>query len=491
MTAPLPTEAGPVVTLITSFCFFLFGASDQTARLGAALAGTGLVVACWWLRPFVGRVGALLAALLLTWSPLALYTSRELTPEPFAAFCLLVLAICLLRLRAGAGRATLLVAAAAVTLAIFSHYLALPLAVLLIALVPLAGRLAAPPAPPAEPAAARRARRAGAEAAAPPADEATGAPRLAAPALARTDWLLAAAVAGGLTAIIALLASTGGVDLLGNLLSPLTGWVTAGAPLDRAPLYLPLLLLVYEPLLLVGALASAWTVGGARETAAQRLTGLLLVFWATAALLLAALVGDRDAAQALYPIVPLALLAGRVIGDLIANLPWERYLKQRGPILSGVSALAIVALLVFVSTLTGGGSGAVAGQLRHHAAARLHPLPDAGRRDDLPDPVDRLPAWRSGRAADRAGLPGALWRPLGRPTRLRPAGQRRRAGRPGAAGPRPAVGRRSARAPVARPDRPTPHRLGRHRRPRPGHRRRPRAGPALRLVPARRIRRAP
>src|SRR5688572_20012786 len=45
VTAPLPTEAGPVVTLFTSFSFFLFGASDQTARLGAALAGTGLVIA--------------------------------------------------------------------------------------------------------------------------------------------------------------------------------------------------------------------------------------------------------------------------------------------------------------------------------------------------------------------------------------------------------------------------------------------------------------
>src|SRR5262245_30481441 len=125
----------------------------------------------------------------------------------YAVFCLKkqILALCLLRLRAGAGRAALLLAAAAFTLAIFSHYLALPLALLLIALVPLAGRLAAPPAPPAQRAAARRHRRAGAEAADLADGGAAPCSLLAWPALTRADWLLAAAVAGGLTLLISLL----------------------------------------------------------------------------------------------------------------------------------------------------------------------------------------------------------------------------------------------------------------------------------------------
>jgi uncharacterized protein (TIGR03663 family) len=352
---PVPVEAGPAVTLLTSFLVFLFGAGDATVRLGAALAGAGLVAACWWLRPYIGRAGALVAAQLLTWSPLALYSSRQLTPEAFAACFLLLLALCLLRLRSGGGRPALLVAAAAFTLAIFSHYLALPVALLLIALAPLAARWATGPA---EPATAPRSRRRDGADATPASPRPAGAGELAAPRLGQADWLMAAAVGVGMTVVIALLASTGGLDLLANLFSPLTAWGALAPPAERAPLFLPLLLLVYEPLTLAGALASAWTVGSSRETAPQRLTGLLLVFWATGALLLAALAGDRDPAQALYPLLPLALLAGRVIGDLLLSIPWDRYRRERGPVLSGVSALALIAGSVFAATLTGGSGGA-------------------------------------------------------------------------------------------------------------------------------------
>lgn len=351
VSAPVLIEAGPVVTLITSFLVFLFGAGDATVRLGAALAGAGLVAACWWLRPYVGRAGALIAAQLLTWSPLALYESRQVAPEAFAACFLLILALCLLRLRNGGGRPALLAAAAAFTLAIFSHYLALPVALLLVALTPLAARWAAGPA---ELAAAPRSRRRDDGSAAPAGRGAAG--ELTVPVLRQSDWLAAVAVGGGLTVTIALLASTGGLDLLINLLSPLTAWGALAPPVDRAPLFLPLLLLIYEPLVLIGALTSAWTVGSSRETALQRLTGLLLVFWATGALLLAALAGDRDPAQVLYPLLPLAVLAGRVIGDLFLGIPWDRYLRERGPVLSGVSALAFIAVIVFVATLTGGGA---------------------------------------------------------------------------------------------------------------------------------------
>ncbi|MCC6627804.1 MAG: 6-bladed beta-propeller [Chloroflexi bacterium] len=349
-----PLDAGPVVILVNTFVSFLFGDNVVAMRLAPALVGVALVGACWWLRPFLGRLGALLAAVLLAISPLAIYESRRLTPEGFAVLGLLVLAICLLRLRAGGGRAELLIGAAAATLAVLSHFLALPLVLLLVVIGPFAVRLSRAPAP--APATVDDVEDDAVEPA-PPLATATAEPSLALPTFQRADWLLAAAVVGGITAAVALMIGAGGESLLANLLAPLTAWTALAPPADRPPLYLPLLLLIYEPLILIGALASAWSVGSTRETPSERLGGLLIVFWGAGGLLLAALAGDRDPAQVLYALVPLAVLAGRVFGDLLTSVPWDQYRRQRGPVLSLVSALAVIALLAFVASLTGGITG--------------------------------------------------------------------------------------------------------------------------------------
>lgn len=332
-----PADAGPVATLLGALWLALFGVNDDIARLGPALIGAATVAACWWLRPFLSRAGALLAALLLSWSPLALYSARRLVAEPYAAFFLLVLAICLLRLWTGGDRRALFVAAGAFILAIFSHYLALPFALLLIVVTPLAVRLA-------------RGARAEAETTRPRVDAApTDDQALRAPRLTSRDRLTAAGIAAGLAAVIGLLAASGGSGLLGSLLSPVTGWL--GAAGERPAVALPLLLLVYEPLLLVTAVAGAWMLGSGRESAAQRLAGLLIAIWSIAALLLASLAGDRDPAQLVYAVVPLALLAGRVLGGLVTSIPWATYRQRGGPILSAISALALVAIVVSLNML--------------------------------------------------------------------------------------------------------------------------------------------
>lgn len=340
VTAP-PADAGPVATLLGTFWLALFGVNDDVARLGPALIGAATVAACWWLRPYLSRAGALLAALLLSWSPLALYSARRLVAEPYAAFFLLVLAICLLRLWTGGGRRALFGAAGAFILAIFSHYLALPFAVLLIVITPLAVRVAR--GARAEAGTVRR-EVAVASTAMPAVDQTLQAPRLTG-----QDQLTAAGIAVGLAAGIGLLAASGGSSLLGSLLSPVTGWL--GATGERPAVALPLLLLVYEPLLLVAAVAGAWMLGSGRESAAQRLAGLIIATWSIAALLFASLAGDRDPAQLVYAVVPLALLAGRVLGGLVTSIPWETYRRRGGPILNAVSALALVAIVVSLNML--------------------------------------------------------------------------------------------------------------------------------------------
>src|SRR5437016_1145919 len=112
---------GPFPFLINGLFFFLFGARDGIARLGPALAGIAIVPVCWWLRPHLGRWGALGTAAMLALSPTFVYGSRQVTGMPWVALAALGLFICLLRLaEERAPAATLVVGGIAVAVLIGS-----------------------------------------------------------------------------------------------------------------------------------------------------------------------------------------------------------------------------------------------------------------------------------------------------------------------------------------------------------------------------------
>lgn len=71
-----PLMHGPLLFEATAFFYALFGVSDFSARLYAALAGVALVASPWLLRRWLGRLGALLASLMLLISPAITYYSR-------------------------------------------------------------------------------------------------------------------------------------------------------------------------------------------------------------------------------------------------------------------------------------------------------------------------------------------------------------------------------------------------------------------------------
>lgn len=75
----------PLLLHGTALSFFLFSANDFTARLFPALFGAALVLVPALWRGYLGRMGALLAAGLLTFSPLAVYYSRYLGPQILVA----------------------------------------------------------------------------------------------------------------------------------------------------------------------------------------------------------------------------------------------------------------------------------------------------------------------------------------------------------------------------------------------------------------------
>ncbi len=92
-----PLLHGPFLYYITAFGYFLFGDSDFTARLSAAIFGIALTLLPLLLRRDLGRGTALLASAYLLISPVALYVGRFIRHDIFAAVFELLSVIAILR----------------------------------------------------------------------------------------------------------------------------------------------------------------------------------------------------------------------------------------------------------------------------------------------------------------------------------------------------------------------------------------------------------
>ncbi len=94
-----PVYHGPFHIMITAAIYKLpfLGDSDVTGRLLPALFGTALVAMPYFLRDFLGRTGALFAALLIAVSPVLLYLSRFAHYDAHIAFFTFGLAIVIWR----------------------------------------------------------------------------------------------------------------------------------------------------------------------------------------------------------------------------------------------------------------------------------------------------------------------------------------------------------------------------------------------------------
>ncbi len=79
-----PMMHGPFLFHVTALSYFLFGDNDFAARAMAALAGVVLIGLIYLIRRWIGRLGALSAALLVTISPSLLYYSRYIRHDIFA-----------------------------------------------------------------------------------------------------------------------------------------------------------------------------------------------------------------------------------------------------------------------------------------------------------------------------------------------------------------------------------------------------------------------
>jgi uncharacterized protein (TIGR03663 family) len=84
-----PSTHGPLLFHANALVYWLVGASDTTSRMLPALAGVLLVAALWGFRRYLGRTGALLAAVLVLASPTLTFYSRYLRNDVYV--CLFAL----------------------------------------------------------------------------------------------------------------------------------------------------------------------------------------------------------------------------------------------------------------------------------------------------------------------------------------------------------------------------------------------------------------
>ncbi len=288
-----PGWPGDLTATLTALLFRLGMDGEWAARAISAAAGALVVaLAYWWARP-LGRASAILAALLLALSPLAVGASRAAVPGAMGGAWTLMASGAFLRYGMEGRRVWAVVTGGALGLALASDEVgvmgALALAIFAVADAALVG----------EEAALRR---------------------LGGDRRALVGGVVALATAVALGAVRFGLGPqrlwVPGLRLWGEMLDL---W---GDHLPR-PLFL-WALIGYEPLLVVGGVAAVgwlalrWLREGEALGPAQR----LVVVWALVAALALALASHRHVGQLLGLLIPLALAGGIGAAQAMAQAPW-------------------------------------------------------------------------------------------------------------------------------------------------------------------------
>jgi uncharacterized protein (TIGR03663 family) len=307
-------EAGysPLLLTLNTVLFILFGASDALARLGPALLGCLLALTPWLFRRRIGRVGTLVAGSYLAISPTALAASRRVDGAAVAALGGMAFLGGLARFLDSDRRSWLTLSAGGLALAVTSSpsayglFLTMGLSWLLLASVWPNG----------------------------------GVGRLWERARPHLGHVLLVAGLAGLALSTGLGWNLPGLGVAGSLLP---GWI-AGFGRSTGSAASPLTVLtIYEPLGLLFGL-----IGLVQALQRGDRPGLLLGLWVGLGALLATLMPGRTVLDAVWALLPLAMLTGNAIDSLV------RGLREHGAWLSeGLYAPVVVLLWIHLVLMLG------------------------------------------------------------------------------------------------------------------------------------------
>ena len=99
-----PMMHGPLQFHLIALSYFLFGASDFTARIPAALFNIATISLAWKWRRYLGRTGGLVAGFLMLISPIMLFYGRYVREDPYAIFSGVLMLYVVLRYLEGGQR---------------------------------------------------------------------------------------------------------------------------------------------------------------------------------------------------------------------------------------------------------------------------------------------------------------------------------------------------------------------------------------------------
>ena len=318
---------GDLAAVLTSYLFRVFEESELVARVVPAVAGSAMVAAVWLGARGLGRGAALVAGALLALSPLAVLLARSGVPFSLGGLLAVAMTASLISYLREPRAHSAFLFAVAFGLAPATDVVATSAAIAVLAFLTL------------DPIVSRG-----------------GAVAQAWRVFRRSPshWLsvvlvLAAAAQLGLTHF--------GTFFGGPALAGLSQWADMFAtPRDgREPSYQIAILLAYDwPVLLAGGLGVAVFVrrllgrGVGALTSPQR----LVLVWVAVASVTVGLSSQREAGQLLILILPLALMAGLLVEELLPSLSWA-VLRRWWPALA--VTLVLLAYAALITTQWSGG----------------------------------------------------------------------------------------------------------------------------------------
>src|SRR5215216_5631814 len=113
-----PMMHGPWQFHWIALSYFLFGVSDFTARIPAALFSIATVCMVWYWRRYLGRTGAIITALLMVVSPFMLFYGRYVREDVYTGLSVLLMLYAILRYLESGGRKYLYM----LTIALVIHF---------------------------------------------------------------------------------------------------------------------------------------------------------------------------------------------------------------------------------------------------------------------------------------------------------------------------------------------------------------------------------
>jgi uncharacterized protein (TIGR03663 family) len=92
-----PMMHGPLQFHLIALTYFIFGASDFTARVPAAIFSILAIIAIWQWRRYLGRIGTLVAGTMALISPFLLFYGRYTREDPYVGVSLFIMLYSILR----------------------------------------------------------------------------------------------------------------------------------------------------------------------------------------------------------------------------------------------------------------------------------------------------------------------------------------------------------------------------------------------------------